>query len=1486
MRPVRSTSRLAQYASFASDVGFDDESGATGSAHFQVWADGTRVAEIGTVTGADTAKHSTATCPVPASSGPSSQTLARATPPTTPIGQTLASLVTDMEGTTAMTHRSGYTLRTVLLAAVLAATLGAGAGPARPATAAAAAPAPVTHTITFDNYSLMIDGRRTYIWAGEFHYYRLPSPDLWRDVLQKMKAAGFNAASIYFDWAYHSPKPGVYDFTGVRDVDKLLDIANEVGIYVIARPGPYINAEVDGGGFPAWLGTMPGRDRSNDPTYLAAADEWMSRINKILARHQLTNGTGTVILDQIENEFYDGSAQARAYMTHLENLARDDGITVPLTGNNNGTFNSGAGALEIDGPDSYPQGFNCSNPTSWHGVPDISYDHPAGRPLYTPEFQGGSFDPWGGPGYDNCRQLTGPDFESVFYKQNIAVGATLQSFYMVYGGTSWGWQSDPSQVYTSYDYGAPITEGRQLTTKYDQDKLIGYFTQSVAPLTKTDALAVTVPSNPAIVDTARINPDTHTQFHILRHSDATSTATDQTHIAVDLGARGTYTYDDADPALQYSGAWSHVGAEQSYTGGDYKHTESFSNTTGDSVTMPFTGTAIRWISSKDTNHGIADVYLDGTKVASVDGYGASKATQQIFYAASGLSDGPHTLKIVVTGQKNSAATGTFVVVDAVDVPPAGATYYASVPQKPGTFLTFAGRDSKIIVVNYQLGASQLQYSTSEILTNQQINGTDVGVLYGRSGQDGETVLNYKTQPTVTVLAGSVDSTLAGSVDSTYDATSGDLRLNYTHTGLARVLVTGGARPLLLLIGTDQEAAKFWLQQTATGPVLVYGSYLLRTASTGGAGLALTGDTSDPGPIEVWSAPAAAKPHGPAPSGSITWNGKKLLTTSTESGSQLGQLTGAQPITLPALTGWKHAEESPEAQPGFDDSSWPVADKMTSNSTSTPGTLPVLFADDYGFHHGDVWYRGRFRANTATTGITLAALTGRAGVYSAWLNGTFLDSSGDGTHTFVFPIGSLDVGADNEVSVLVENMGHNEDYNAADSNKEARGLTAALIAGSPLTSLTWRIQGSRGGEDLVDPVRGPMNTGGLFGERAGWTLPGYPDHSWQGVTLPTSDTTPGVSWYRTSVALDLPKGQDTSVGLRITDSLSRHYRALIFVNGWQLGRYINDVGPQHLFPIPNGILKTNGTNTIAIAVWNTDGSTGGLGTVSLESLGSHASPLRVAAVKSPQYDHATYAMPAQHEASFTLTAPDTATPGATADVSAAFTLPAGAPPATDVRFGLLVPEGWTATPTSSTVVSRVIGGATATATWRITAPASLATVSQLTGTVDYVQRHVRQSLTDVRNVRALPTPPSGVVWVSSLPFFSATNGWGPVERNTSNGEQAAGDGRPITLNGTVYASGLGTNAVSDVSLYLGGQCTRFTATVGVDDEQGSAGSVTFSVISDGTTLTTTPVLTGDSTSVNLDVNITGTQLLDLLVGDGGNGNGNDHGDWADARVTCN
>jgi hypothetical protein len=99
------------------------------------------------------------------------------------------------------------------------------------------------HSITFDHYSLMIDGQRIFIYSGEFHPFRLPSPALWLDVFQKMKAGGFNTICCYFDWDYHSAKSGIYDFTGIRDLDRFLNLASEAGLYVIVRPGPYINAE-------------------------------------------------------------------------------------------------------------------------------------------------------------------------------------------------------------------------------------------------------------------------------------------------------------------------------------------------------------------------------------------------------------------------------------------------------------------------------------------------------------------------------------------------------------------------------------------------------------------------------------------------------------------------------------------------------------------------------------------------------------------------------------------------------------------------------------------------------------------------------------------------------------------------------------------------------------------------------------------------------------------------------------------------------------------------------------------------------------------------------------------------------------------------------------------------------------------------------------------------------------------------------------------
>src|SRR5260370_13057721 len=134
-----------------------------------------------------------------------------------------------------------------------------------------AQPSSQPHTITYDHYSLLIDGQRVFIYSGEFHPFRLPSPDLWRDVFEKMKAGGFNTICCYFDWDYHSPKAGGYDFTGIRDLDKFLSLAAEAGLYVIVRPGPYINAETDSGGPPGWPIPPHGPRRSPATHFLSPA---------------------------------------------------------------------------------------------------------------------------------------------------------------------------------------------------------------------------------------------------------------------------------------------------------------------------------------------------------------------------------------------------------------------------------------------------------------------------------------------------------------------------------------------------------------------------------------------------------------------------------------------------------------------------------------------------------------------------------------------------------------------------------------------------------------------------------------------------------------------------------------------------------------------------------------------------------------------------------------------------------------------------------------------------------------------------------------------------------------------------------------------------------------------------------------------------------------------------------------------------------------
>ncbi|WP_199921404.1 NPCBM/NEW2 domain-containing protein [Streptomyces bicolor] len=223
----------------------------------------------------------------------------------------------------------------------------------------------------------------------------------------------------------------------------------------------------------------------------------------------------------------------------------------------------------------------------------------------------------------------------------------------------------------------------------------------------------------------------------------------------------------------------------------------------------------------------------------------------------------------------------------------------------------------------------------------------------------------------------------------------------------------------------------------------------------------------------------------------------------------------------------------------------------------------------------------------------------------------------------------------------------------------------------------------------------------------------------------------------------------------------------------------------------------------------------------------------------------------------------------------------------VSVTLTGPEGWTLEATSPTTSPALPTGRTLRTKWAVTAPEGTPT-----GSYDVTLRATYHSPTGVRVDSTLPLtatvvtpPPSGTSGLGDLPWLSATNGWGPVERNTSNGESAAGDGHPITIGGVVYDKGLGVHAASAIEYYTGGACETVTAEVGVDDEEGAGGTVAFEIWANGTRAASTDTLTNAMPAQPITADVTGAQVVRLVVTDGGDGIDSDHGDWAEARLSC-
>ncbi|MET8244215.1 NPCBM/NEW2 domain-containing protein [Streptomyces sp. NPDC005202] len=230
---------------------------------------------------------------------------------------------------------------------------------------------------------------------------------------------------------------------------------------------------------------------------------------------------------------------------------------------------------------------------------------------------------------------------------------------------------------------------------------------------------------------------------------------------------------------------------------------------------------------------------------------------------------------------------------------------------------------------------------------------------------------------------------------------------------------------------------------------------------------------------------------------------------------------------------------------------------------------------------------------------------------------------------------------------------------------------------------------------------------------------------------------------------------------------------------------------------------------------------------------------------------------------------------------------GRTPATRVSVSLTGPEGWTVRAQPPTRALVVPTGRALRTKWTVTASPGTPT-----GSYDLTLKTSYRSPSGVRVDGTLPLtasvvvpPPAGTSHLGDLPWLSATNGYGPVERNTSNGESAAGDGHPIALGGVVYAKGLGVHAESSVDYYTGKACEAVTADVGVDDEKGTKGTVAFEIWADGTKVASTGVLTNAEPAHPITADVTGALVIRLVVTDGGDGIDSDHADWADARLSC-
>ena len=185
-------------------------------------------------------------------------------------------------------------------------------------------------TISYDDRSYLIDGKRIWLTSGSIHYFRVPH-ELWRDRLIKAKRAGLNCIQTYVAWNFHEQQEGKWNFDGDYDLREFILQAGELGLYVILRPGPYICAEWEAGGLPAWLVVKKGVAlRTANATYMHYFDKYLKKVLSRLSDLQITRG-GNIILIQNENEYtYTTMPDRINYLGFINQLIRRAGFDIPI----------------------------------------------------------------------------------------------------------------------------------------------------------------------------------------------------------------------------------------------------------------------------------------------------------------------------------------------------------------------------------------------------------------------------------------------------------------------------------------------------------------------------------------------------------------------------------------------------------------------------------------------------------------------------------------------------------------------------------------------------------------------------------------------------------------------------------------------------------------------------------------------------------------------------------------------------------------------------------------------------------------------------------------------------------------------------------------------------------------------------------------------------------------------------------------------------